>query len=349
MFCIYIPYTIYTILLRRINLIYLSFFYIKNVYMNWLCFSILLFIVIYLLIYKTNIRETFISNNKYEFLNREDGFKILGNPDYFNHFNSNDYKLRGCTSINVMEFYRKNIKDFNIKEKDALRWLLNDLIPKLRKCIKNFPYKRWRFIKVINLESNLPHTRDDCVVLPDWFMKKLVSYKKNKDINNALDDCGLTLIHEQTHIYQRLNKSIFNNLYKKYWNFENPNHINNLHLLDINRTNPDGLDIKWLYKKFNNRYVMPIAIYSEYAKDLTDTYNVLIEIIKMNNVFQFTDRHFKMKNNDEYNIFFGNRNNYHPNEISALYFSEYFKECNNLGNVKQPEGYTKFKIWLNKL
>ena len=228
-------------------------------------------------------------------------------------------------------------------------WLLKNLIPKLRKCIKNFPYKRWRFIKVINIESNLPHTRDDCIVLPHWFMIKLVDYKTDKDIKSAIEDCGLTLIHEQTHIYQRLNRSIFNNLYKNYWNFENPNNINNLHLLDINRTNPDGLDIKWLYKKFNNRYVMPIAIYSDYAKDLTDTYNILIEIIKINNVFQFTDRHFKMKNNDEYNIFFGNRNNYHPNEISALYFTEYFRECNNLGNVKQIEGYNRFKIWLNKL
>ena len=77
--------------------------------------------------------------------------------------------------------------------------------------------------------------------------------------------------------------------------------------MDRNRTNPDGLDIKWLYKKLNNTYVMPISIYSDYAVDLTGTDNVLIEIIKINNVFQFTDRHFKMKNNDEYNIFFGNR------------------------------------------
>ena len=56
-----------------------------------------------------------------------------------------------------------------------------------------------------------------------------------------------------------------------------------------------------------------------------------------------------MKNNDEYNIFFGNRNNYHPNEISALYFAEYFKECNNLGNDINTKAYKLFKSWLINL
>ena len=85
--------------------------------MNCLCFLILIFIFICILRYILKIRETFTSvltsvltsKYDYEFLNREDGFKILGNPDYFNHFNHNDYKLRGCTSNNVMEIYRKNI------------------------------------------------------------------------------------------------------------------------------------------------------------------------------------------------------------------------------------------------
>ena len=65
--------------------------------------------------------------------------------------------------------------------------------------------------------------------------------------------------------------------------------------------------------QYINRLTIPynnIAI----LLDLSDTNNVLIEIIKINNVFHFTDRHFKMKDNEEYNIFFGNRNNYHPKD-----------------------------------
>ena len=56
-----------------------------------------------------------------------------------------------------------------------------------------------------------------------------------------------------------------------------------------------------------------------------------------------------MNKNDDYNTFFGDKNNYHPNEISALYFEEYFKECHNLGSVINTDAYGLFKLWLNNL
>ncbi len=317
--------------------------------MNYLLiiFVILVYCIInYYIKVRKNI-ETF--ENKYEFLNSVSAFRVLGNQPYFDHFNKYDYKLRKCNKENVMNVYKNYIHNFTTEEIDAIRWLLDMLIPKMRDCIKNFPYDIWRFIKVSKLEGNMPHTRNDCIVLPAWFIKKIVKYKKNNNIEKAIKDTGLTLIHEQAHVYQKLNKSIFNRLYKKYWNFENPSKIINLHLLKNNRTNPDGLDIKWLYKTHDNTYLMPIAIYNNYAFGITDVKYVFIEIIRKNDDFYYTKRYIRMSRNDEYNIFFGTDNNYHPNETSALYFTEYFKECHKLGNISNTQAYEQFKIWLSEL
>ena len=195
----------------------------------------------------------------------------------------------------------------------------------------------------------MPHTRQDCIIMPKWFITRIINYKKKNNIQDAIKDSGLTLIHEQAHIYQRINEIIFNKLYKSYWNLINPQKIINLKLLTTNRTNPDGLDIKWLYKTSNNTYLLPLAIYNNFAINLTDVKYVFIEIVKKNNIFYYTKRYIKMNKNDDYNTFFGDKNNYHPNEISALYFEEYFKECHNLGSVINTDAYGLFKLWLNNL
>ena len=237
--------------------------------MNYMTLPIILLSVLFIIIYIVKLhrtyKETFI--NRYEFLTKDDGFKILSEPNYFKYFNNYDYKLRNCNRDNVINVYRNNIKSFDTYEKKALIWILDILIPKIKSCIPNFPYDKWRFIKVNNLESNLPHTRDDCIVLPQWFIANLVKHKKYNRINTAIKDVGLTLIHEQTHVYQKLNKSIFNNLYRYYWKFKNPHHINNANILNNNRTNPDGLDINWIYKTTDNRHLLPVAIYQNKAKD----------------------------------------------------------------------------------
>lgn len=313
-------------------------------YMLGCLFLILLFIL------TLRLKETFETREYiYEFLDKNEASVILTNMNYFNHFNKYDYKLRQCSRINVSEVYNKGIRTINKRDKQSITWLLNHLIPKIKKCYHFIPYKHWRFIKVENLEYNMPHTRKDVIVLPTHFYNKLNGYKNTKDINTAISDCGLTLIHEQIHIFQRTHPELFIDLYKNYWHFNNTQTIHNLEMLDRNRTNPDGLDIKWIFNN-NKAHLLPVAIYEEGATNLSDVDYVLLDIHKLYNGYNLSDRFYKITGNNSFTIFFGKSNGYyHPNEISAMFFEKYFKKYHNIGNnFNNSIAYKRFKKWLKK-
>ena len=286
----------------RISTLALIFVIVIVMFSNW--------------ILKDKKNEYFVVSN-IRFLGKSKAFQVLKQLDYFNNFNYLDYKLRNCNKNNVLDVYRKSIQEFTQEEKQALRWLVKYLDDKIQKILPN----EWCFIKTLNIEAGMPHTRGNCIVLPVSFINETVEYKRNSKIPEHL---GLTLIHEQVHIYQRQNPEIFEDLYVNYWQFTHPK---NIYAINRNRTNPDGTDIKWLYRG----ELLPISIYKANAKTIKDVDNVL-----------FNGVNYKSIKNSSYERFFGSKNNYHPNEIAAFYFEEYFSKSN-----KNPLAYKQFKRWLN--
>ena len=307
-----------------------------------------LLILTYLLfVQKYNRYDSFTNelqkNNKsirITFLNKKEGYHILNNSNYFQYFNHYDHTLKNYNKKHEYCFH------FTQKEKQSISLLLKMIVPQYKACISLFPFQKWKFIKVNGIESNLIHTRDDCIILPQWFIHKIVIAVTTTN-KITIQECASTLLHEQIHIYQRKYKTIFDHLYKSYWKLINPSTILSLDNLR-NRTNPDGLDIKWLFQNS----ILPIAIYKNNATSLTDVDIVFLNIKKNNKKKYFFTGYSSQEEENQYTHFFGDKNHYHPNELAALYFEYYFKECtqkddkNKNKNNKYPQAYYLFNKWI---
>ena len=289
-------------------------------------FTFIFVSIVIFLLFIWNTVEHF-GTESVSFMGKSETYSVLTQVDYFRNFNNLDYKLRNVTENNVFDVYRKSIQDFTKEEKKALRWIVKKLDIKIR----NYLPKRWCFIKTLNIEAEMPHTRGNCIVLPAQFISEIVEYKKR---NKIPEYHSLTLIHEQVHVYQRQNPELFEDLYVNYWNFKHSQNIS-ANAIHRNRTNPDGTDIGWYYRG----KLLPVSIYKANAKTIKDVDNML-----------FDGLNYLTMENSDYQHFFGSKNNYHPNEISAHYFEKYFGNYFSKtgdGKTVEVEAYRKFKLWLN--
>ena len=129
--------------------------------------------------------------------------------NYINY--SNQYLIDEC-KIN----YCKNILNFTNEEKILIDTLLQKLCSELKLIYPKFPYQVWRLIKGNDkLEAGLPHTRKDCIILPQSYVNKYMKYNESdeKKKNKIFVDFADLLIHEQFHILQRQEPKMFNDLY----------------------------------------------------------------------------------------------------------------------------------------
>ena len=260
------------------------------------------------------------------FPEKNEAINVLTQDSYFKHFNSMDFKLRGLTTKNYKEIYSKSIQPFTNSEKQMIISQVNS-IPLFRNTI-------WKFIKTENIEGNMPHTQRDYIILPS----------NTLNIRLGNENFVRTLIHEQVHVLQRQYINEFNNLYH-IWGFRNIDNIGNF---TNNRTNPDGLDVFWLFES-NGTYTLPIAIYKNNASNITDVdiYGFNVSKIYNNGVKYIKKNKHLLKNNKPYQNFFGISYNYHPNEIAATYFEHYYVEkMTNKPQLEGVKGYEIFKTWL---
>tara|TARA_Y100001978_G_scaffold189834_1_gene192445 strand:- start:71 stop:1033 length:963 start_codon:yes stop_codon:yes gene_type:complete len=283
--------------------------------------ALIIAITVIYYIFKNKIKENF--NNKVHYLSIEESCEFIrkNHVKYFNSFNKKDTKLRGCTSIKTCyDNYCENVLEFNEEDKKNLIYLINKVKPVL---LKYFPKMEinsdWKFIKFhTNLESGLPHTIEDCIVLSTYFTRNLnKSIRNNENFENIMEYFGETLIHERIHVYQKKYPDYFNNLYNNYWNF---NYLHNIKLSDRIiqnlRSNPDGQEIKWGFK-YKDIFIVPVAIFKENASKINHVqyYGILYKNNQYIGINKLEDIHF-------YNNFFGNLDHiYHPHEISAVIIS----------------------------
>ena len=187
------------------------------------------------------------------------------------------------------------------------------------------------------LEGGMPHTHENMIILnPSSFTSSGFQFS--------------TFLHEIAHIHQRKYPQDWDELIWQ-WGFLHYNFLDSPssgleNILVRNRTNPDGLDINYLWKDpSSGKYYWIGAIYSTITPtSLTDGVQYLAcEMTTDNaNVFRYTGTTINLAQFDSFINFFGVSNNhYHPNEIIAEYMTKYLAD-DELPN----KGYDLFKTYM---
>jgi hypothetical protein len=299
-------------------------------------------------IYKKNHFEEF--GNQYEFLSYQDAYKIILDSGYFEDFNTANLRARLCANVsNCKMKYKKELMRIDPMEADAIKWLVDIIIERLKEHrvnvgIFNMTLKFAKFSS--NLEGNMPHTHQDVIFLPSSFYEKVWKYwqqskNKSEEIDNVIVDCGGTLIHEICHVLQRKYEYYFHRFYKNRWHFQQID-IKSLtkceNILEINRLNPDGRDVNWVWKnpylaknKKDEFYLLLAVFKDNHPKFLGDVINTVYILNKYTDDKYNVNSIGTIEENQNLRQFFGPiGNNYHPNEISAEYLSIYLLEKMNL-------------------
>ena len=285
------------------------------------------------------------------FKNSFDNYQnTLSNSKYLTFFSNNDIKLRGFNDFKECEkYYNKSIIPFSNNELRMIEYIKNDIKYLLGENFKII-FNEINFLKgKNNLENGMPHTRDKYIVFSKRLIEVLYS-KYLQNMNFILKDIKhIKLIsHEQFHIFQRFNFKKIDILYTKYWNLIRysknlPNKI-----LSVNRTNPDALpNIHYLFP-VHNYYILPLCIYNDSARTISDCRLVYLELNK-NKEFLNIDNYKNLSELEEFSEYFGEqgRNNYHPNELSASMFENIvINTVFDLGNNTNNKGYKKMVSFL---
>ena len=314
--------------------------------------------------------EEFI--NQYEFLTPEEAHKVIEESGYFDHFNTPNLRARLCANVTDCKFkYLKELMLVDPMEAEAIKWLVEIILDRLKENgISTTAFSMTlRFAKFsAKLEGNMPHTHKDVIYFPASYYQNVwkayeQSKNKNEDHQYVIKIYGRTLIHELCHILQRKYESYFIDFYNNKWNFEQFNES----LLDkcenifqVSRLNPDGIDVKWLWKNpfslKNNKkqeYYLLLAIFKDnHPKFLGDTTNTVYKLDKYSDRYRVSGIE-KIEDNVDLNSYFGLKdNNYHPHEISAEYLSIYMLNHMQIQtdvNLSANKGYHLFSDFISRV
>jgi hypothetical protein len=277
----------------------------------------------------------------------------IATEQYFNFFKELDARARGF-SFSFEDFkktYISSIIPFKESDKTNFTNFYNDVVKSIpRDELSKFLIPNLKVAKVKGIENAFPHTHEDIIVFDKSFYTKLKNYNSSSNsssnsLKNYQEQVN-TLIHEIVHIKQRQNPVLYDDLYRQ-WGFQSISLQylkNNLQdsITSRIRLNPDELPHYrfWVWKN----QVLPLVIYSSFD---------VLNINQVNYIGIDWNSNLKMKKKQltdwtEYNEFFGiSRNNYHPIEILAEYYSIYYQELidkNNSNNTSQ--GYSIFKNYI---
>jgi hypothetical protein len=311
-------------------------------------------IICVLLIFLNTWKERF-NSDIIKFLSINHTCEILKNVNY--KYNILDIKLRAIPKHykkDIYKFYCDNLLDFNSTDKKLINWLITGINKKLPDNLK-FMLKNMKIAKFKNnIENGFPHTNYDIIFLTDSFINSLFEYYNNNNIDDAIKNIGVIIIHECVHIWQRRSKDVFNDLYKNYWRFVKVDKIYNSNYLDtIKRFNPDGVDTNWIFK-LNGKYILFISIYSKDAVHIGHVDYVGIYLEKSGNKYIIPkgSKKHNLINMKEFKYFFKDLygNHYHPNEISAELLSIYYMKIMGISHHNYSNiAYKNMLLWLKKL
>lgn len=274
--------------------------------------SIILFIIFVLVMYIFyNRMERFMSDWDYEikFFNKEEGRKEISKGSFYGYvrgFNKNEISARSNFKTSdregMLKAYDKNVMNFSEDEKQSITKAIRLLFSEKRGKVPLI--RKWKFIKMNReMDWGYPYTIDDYIVLP------------SERISLKPEYLSRTLFHEQLHIIQRENPSIFLDFYKNAWNFEKIELPNDKVIRENMVHNPDT-KYYYRYKIDDNLYIMPLPMVDKFHK------------LKERGVFMDKDNKILIKGEKPYildlrNIveygkrFYNVQSLYDPNEIFA--------------------------------
>lgn len=316
---------------------------------------------------KQRIDEYFTNSNNLNvsFISPLEAFNIIKDSGYFNHYNKVNFKSRNCANIDDCHLmWRQELMPIDILEKESMLYFMEILSQKVKssdiikhKLLFNIRGGIKMCKSSVSLEGGMPHTHKNLIVLPNYFYEELWKLynniknspknKKEELTNYFLLNYGLTILHELTHLSQRINKNKFEKLYRQ-WGFQKINPLTQINdgenLLELNRINPDGLDMGYVFLYDSQYYLLMATFNTNKPKHLSDVSYLSINLEKdTTQPYSETLIVKDIKNIDKCNIvnnyFCLSNNHYHPNEICAEYVSKYFQELWNLYETKHLPSY----------
>ena len=232
------------------------------------------------------------------------------------------------------EYYNKIIH-FNYSDRSIISSVIGKIITKcfkFRLFYKNF---EWNIVKTKDsLEWGMPFTLSNYIFLPESH----ININREEQLLN-------TLIHEQIHIFQRKIPMLFATLYidlgYTYIDYLRlPKHLEELRI-----TNPDGIYINWVFT-LNDTLFLPLIL-----MDSNDNNNIIKRGVFLQKnekyyepiLFNDTVQLIEFKNYKEfYNKFNGCHGLYHPNELIAHSFTDWFLDKKTINGEIQKFFETKF-------
>lgn len=317
---------------------------------------LILIIFVIFIIFTHKKKDQFTNYNKIDFYDKGKAcYLILKNhKEYFLKMEFKESKLRGCIDSpsqykNILKkcnkYYCQNILSFTGKDRRNLLICLNIILNIYDKYFPRLLSLPWNIIKVSSkIEGGMPHTIKNCIVLPENFLDYLNDVIENNNQKILIDNICSTLIHEQMHVFQKIDYSIFKELYQKYWNFDLCKVKLKKKYMENQRINPDGYD-DWCYNQ-GNKSIYPFVYLKENYKYLNDVDTAAF--IMKNNKIDY-QKIYKLHEFTDYNQFFCNvSQNYHPNEISAILLSDLIISKINKKNISSCSALKKIIPWINK-
>ena len=289
---------------------------------------------------------------------------VVKDGDYLKGMNQANLSARNCNSIDEIYLKYKNaFDDITDNEKDSVDKFILELMTKLKECDNSYYNYVKKWINTISiakakqwLESGMPHTLETTIVMDaNWFIKPRKT----------------TFIHEITHVHQRQSPLDFEDLYPLLGYYYNPVDIKGLEsIYPLNRNNPDGMDKYWLWhnnsssdtKTTSKTYWWIGAIFkTAVPTSLIDVNMIALKLDKDEDIFYYLKQNpTELSKFKEFNNFFGdNKNNYHPNEMTAK-FSEWYLlqilnsiKSNDINNITHSynnyEGYKIYKKYFENM
>lgn len=303
---------------------------------------------------KNNKINKQIKDFSLNFIEPNYAFTLFNNNIYLETMNSVNFTARQSSDkYNCIKKYMESLVSITQKEKINTNLLVNYMISKIKDIgLQNFLILNIRTCKLAKgnmwLEFNMPHTHSNIIILPQRWYTEIESL----NISTLLNESS-TLIHELVHTNQRENMSPYLDIYDK-WGFIKAEYIDNMdHIRLLNRHNPDGLEMMWVwFDKLEKKYYWIGTLFkSERPSDLTDVNYLAFPLTLIGNniggkfsfkcqdnatplrLEQFTNflNYFKIVNN-----------HYHPNEIIASYMEIYYKKSIGKGQHLTCPGYETF-------
>lgn len=163
--------------------------------------------------------------------------------------------------------YQNAVLEFNEQDQNTINTLIKDIHPKLKSSYPKLAALPWSFIKIQNhIEGGMPHTRDLHIIFSERTLQQMTQFIQNKN-KFAYHRFIQLLIHEQVHVLQRLEQSLFDSLYKDTWGFKKAKSIQSCKWLEIyHLSNPDGVECNWVFPIKNTntlQYYLPLVIFNE--------------------------------------------------------------------------------------